>query len=561
MKHCIQLILCALLLGTSALHAQIPQMIAYQGRVAAGGVNFHGTGQFKFAIVRGNYGGAPGEPLNLWSNDGSLLSVDNTNAPTAAVSMTCDRGLYSVLLGNTAAGMVAVPPSVFANPDVRLRVWFNDGTHGWQKLTPDQRLVSVGYAMMADSATTAQTVADGAITTAKLANGSITSAKMGIGSVTSSSLANGSVTVGALADGHISTIKLADGSVTNAKLAAGAVNGASILDATITSADIFDGTIGTVDLANGAVTAAKIAGNTITAQEIAPAAVATSELADASVTTAKLTAGAVGTQQIQTGAVRGVEILDNSITSSDIFDGTIGTADLSNGAITAAKLATDTITSQEIAAGAITTSEIATATIQNIDLALNVINTGEIIDGAVQTADLATGSVTAAKLGNNAVTAPALRIPAVGVRAPAIWTDVPAPGLIIPFTDEDFDTQSLHSTATNTTRLSAPVTGIYQISARANFFFPPLSGEDWNRIEVIKNGTTTLARSTGLDGYGFEAFNDPLAPAGIALAALLSAGDYIEVKASRICRNSSSYTAEGTVIWGATASLIFVSQP
>ena len=33
------------------LHAQVPQLINYQGRVAVGAVNFDGAGQFKFALV------------------------------------------------------------------------------------------------------------------------------------------------------------------------------------------------------------------------------------------------------------------------------------------------------------------------------------------------------------------------------------------------------------------------------------------------------------------------------------------------------------------------------
>jgi hypothetical protein len=33
--------------------AQVPQLINYQGRVAVEGVNFAGTGQFKFALVDG----------------------------------------------------------------------------------------------------------------------------------------------------------------------------------------------------------------------------------------------------------------------------------------------------------------------------------------------------------------------------------------------------------------------------------------------------------------------------------------------------------------------------
>ena len=64
-----------------------------------------------------------------------------------------------MLLGDTSlANMTAIPNAVFNNTDVRLRVWFNDGTNGSQLLTPDQRIAAVGYAMMAGN------VPDGAIT-------------------------------------------------------------------------------------------------------------------------------------------------------------------------------------------------------------------------------------------------------------------------------------------------------------------------------------------------------------------------------------------------------------
>ena len=47
--------------------------------------------------------------------------------------------------------MTPIPNTVFANPDVHLRVWFDDGTNGSQLLTPDQRIAAVGYAMVASS--------------------------------------------------------------------------------------------------------------------------------------------------------------------------------------------------------------------------------------------------------------------------------------------------------------------------------------------------------------------------------------------------------------------------
>ncbi len=145
-----------LLLGTLApLSAQVPQIINYQGKLTVSGTPFTGTGQFKFALVNGD------GTTSFWSHDGTSTAGSE---PTAALSLPVVNGLYVVPLGDTTlTGMAAVPPAVFENADVRLRVWFNDGTNGTAVLTPDQRITSVGYAMMAD------TVPDGAITSAKLA--------------------------------------------------------------------------------------------------------------------------------------------------------------------------------------------------------------------------------------------------------------------------------------------------------------------------------------------------------------------------------------------------------
>jgi len=142
------------------LSAQVPQIISFQGRVAVGGVNFTGTGQFKFALL--NAAGA----TTYWSNDGTSTAGSQPSAP---VTLPVSNGLYSVLLGDTnLANMTGVPSSVFGNADVRLRVWFNDGSHGFQQLSPDQRVAAVGYAMVA------ATVPDGSLTSAKFVPGSVT---------------------------------------------------------------------------------------------------------------------------------------------------------------------------------------------------------------------------------------------------------------------------------------------------------------------------------------------------------------------------------------------------
>ncbi|MCX6879577.1 MAG: galactose oxidase [Verrucomicrobia bacterium] len=208
----------ALLAGS--LPAQVPQLINYQGRIAVGSTNFHGLGQFKFALV----GGAG--TATYWSNDGTATGG---GPPASAVRLTVTNGLYSVLLGDPAlTNMTAIPPSVFGHPDVRLSVWFNDGSHGWQQLTPDQRIAAAGYAMMAGE------VRDGAITSAKFANGAVGAAQLAAGAVGSLQLGADAVQTTHFSPGAVAGTQLAAGAATanlNASGQAGVAAGGVILSA------------------------------------------------------------------------------------------------------------------------------------------------------------------------------------------------------------------------------------------------------------------------------------------------------------------------------------------
>ena len=197
-----------LTITSASLHAQVPGILNYQGRVAVGSppVNFEGSGGFKFALVD-----AAGT-TTYWSNDGTSTGGSE---PTAAVSLAVTKGLYSVLLGDTLLGasMTVIPNIVFANADVRLRVWFNDGTNGSQLLAPDQRLAAVGYAMVAGD------VADGAITAAKIAAGAVGTSQL------ASSLTLPGTTSGTFSGSGAGLTSvpftIADSSVTGSMLASG----------------------------------------------------------------------------------------------------------------------------------------------------------------------------------------------------------------------------------------------------------------------------------------------------------------------------------------------------
>jgi hypothetical protein len=132
----------------------VPGLLSYQGRIHVADAPYSGNGQFRFALVD-----AAGS-TTYWSNDGTSVGGGQ---PTAAVTVAVVNGLYTVLLGD--AGMTAIPASVFGHADVRLRVWFDDGSHGVELLAPDQRIAAVGYALMA------ATVADGAVGDTQIAAG------------------------------------------------------------------------------------------------------------------------------------------------------------------------------------------------------------------------------------------------------------------------------------------------------------------------------------------------------------------------------------------------------
>lgn len=199
-----------------ALQAQIPQLINYQGRVVSGSANFNGTGQFKFAIVGTVLFPEP-HTATLWSNDGT---GSNGSEPTSAVSLTVTNGLYSVLLGDTSlTNMTNIPATVFNNSNLLLRVWFNDGTHGSQQLSPDQRIAAVGYAMMAAG------VPDGSITGTKIASSTITSANIVNGAIGGAQIASGAVGAAQMAAG-------AAASNLNASGQSGVASGGIVLSAT-----------------------------------------------------------------------------------------------------------------------------------------------------------------------------------------------------------------------------------------------------------------------------------------------------------------------------------------
>ncbi|HAV62363.1 MAG TPA: hypothetical protein DCY13_08375, partial [Verrucomicrobiales bacterium] len=136
------------------------------GQISAIAVNNAGTGYSASPTVAID---PPPSNLNFvsyWSNDGtSALGAE----PTDAVAIVVSRGLFTAALGDASLpNMTPIPPSVFDNDDVHLRIWFNDGVNGTAQLAGDQRITASAFAIRADHSDSAS-LADVATTAMNVA--------------------------------------------------------------------------------------------------------------------------------------------------------------------------------------------------------------------------------------------------------------------------------------------------------------------------------------------------------------------------------------------------------
>jgi protein-disulfide isomerase len=102
-------------------------VIDYEGSIKVDDVPYSGTGKFKFALASSN-------GRILWSNSDNTPPIEPI-PQSLTIKIPVVNGTYSVRLGDAKLGMTSIDGSIFAkNQDVRLRFWFDDGSHGMQEL-------------------------------------------------------------------------------------------------------------------------------------------------------------------------------------------------------------------------------------------------------------------------------------------------------------------------------------------------------------------------------------------------------------------------------------------
>jgi protein-disulfide isomerase len=142
-------VLAALLAGAPLFaFAQDATTLRYEGRIKVAGKPYSGPGLFFFSVEN-----SKGE---IFWTSGDYPFRGSTNNPANAIKIPVTDGTYEVRLGSAMAGMPALNAQTLMNANgPRLKVWFNDGVHGWQPAGSEVPLDSVVETLAAKGESTA----------------------------------------------------------------------------------------------------------------------------------------------------------------------------------------------------------------------------------------------------------------------------------------------------------------------------------------------------------------------------------------------------------------------
>ena len=176
--------------------AQVPHVIAYQGRLLDSTNLVNAVVPIAFRLYPSESGGSP-----VYSDSNDVAVAD---------------GLYSAVIGDDESS------GLIRNALTNAELWLEVEAAGLI-LSPRERFVSAGYAEIAGGFT------NGTVTQLKIADGGVGVAALADGSITRDKLTADCVDTNALAAGSVGTAKMADTCVTSNAIAAGAVGPTQLL--------------------------------------------------------------------------------------------------------------------------------------------------------------------------------------------------------------------------------------------------------------------------------------------------------------------------------------------
>ena len=156
--------------------------------------------------------------------------------------------------------------------------------------------------------------------------------------------------------------------------------------------------------------------------------------------------------------------------------------------------------------------------------------------GGLAAADLRPGSVGSSEVANGSLGTGELShsIPAARVTRSSAQSIPDSLNTNLAFDQERYDTAGMHDNATNNSRLTAPATGIYAVTAQ--FTWGGSAGTGSRFGGLMRNGSTLIARSLQVPGDDDE---------NMTTQVRLAAGDYVEVVVLQTSGSSLTVAANG----------------